>query len=54
MLKILIPADGSPQAEHHFDKIVIGRHGGGGLPGSVASEVLRHSPVAVTLVKPAA
>jgi len=43
--------------ERHFDKIVMGTHGGGGLLevllGSVARDVLKHSTVPVTLVKPA-
>ncbi|HJV26561.1 MAG TPA: universal stress protein [Aromatoleum sp.] len=43
-------------AEHHFDKILMGTHGGGGLLqtllGSVAKAVLERSPVPVTLVKP--
>ena len=44
--------------EHRFDKILMGTHGRGGLMqmllGSVASEVLKHSEIPVTLVKPAA
>ena len=44
--------------EHRFDKILMGSHGRSGLMqmllGSVASEVLRHSEIPVTLVKPAA
>ena len=43
--------------EHRFDKILMGSHGRSGLMqmllGSVASEVLRHSEIPVTLVKPA-
>jgi nucleotide-binding universal stress UspA family protein len=43
-------------AEHHFDKIVMGSHGRGGLLdvllGSVARDVVRHATVPVTLVKP--
>lgn len=43
--------------EKGFDKVVMGTHGRGGLLdallGSVARDVLKHSTVPVTLVKPA-
>ena len=43
--------------EQHFDKILMGTHGRGGLMqallGSVAHDVLERAPVPVTLVKPA-
>jgi nucleotide-binding universal stress UspA family protein len=38
--------------EKGFDKIVMGSHGLGALLGSVAQDVLKHSTVPVTLVKP--